>query len=463
MLLLVSSFAYYTGGGHPQDHRVTAACEACALNLNSTLGAKWMGCVVDQLLAEQAEAQSVSSDQYFPIVPHVLDPFEPEQNSRGEGRGTSELLRNLLRNYSCDFVDGGSQPLRSMTWEYRPADMCAAVEEGAQAPFTYKAGFLPAGNDLKSVWSGSRWLPRSGNNANTAPPMMTVSEAQEACLQHKSCSGFTYSSPTRDEDAQHAMHFKTSAEGVTAADGWHTHKRRRNDCRPGHRRPPLPLERYQVDVLREEPPVYVVRDFVTPAECEHMTGLTIPKMERSVVFGGGQSGQKSSYRQSYSVNMYPDYDDEANPVTRVVRRKFAFAREVAEYEELIEGEGQEPLNSVYYKDWDDQYRPHCDGECHGGPYRKGGRIATSLTYCEVAEQGGYTLFTRSGLKIVPHVRDMLFFGYKLQPKVDGGPARMDHGQSEHSGCPLRKGTKWIATMWYREGMTAENDWTKHRM
>ena len=38
--------------------------------------------------------------------------------------------------------------------------------------------------------------------------------------------------------------------------------------------------------------------------------------------------------------MYPDWDDESNVITRMVRRKFAFAREVAEYEELIEGEGQ---------------------------------------------------------------------------------------------------------------------------
>jgi hypothetical protein len=57
---------------------------------------------------------------------------------------------------------------------------------------------------------------------------------------------------------------------------------------------------------------------------------------------------------------------------------------------------------------------------------------------------------------------MLFFGYKLRPTVEGGPFRMDPGYTEHSGCPLRKGTKWIATMWYREGMTAENDWTKNR-
>ena len=459
LIIFVTSLAYYAGDGHPQAHRVTKACERCALNLNSTVGEKWHGCVVEQLLGEQAEARSADMDEYFPILPHVLDPLAPEPGAHGAGHDTSELLKNLLRNYSCDFEDGGSQPLRSMTWEYQPADPCAAAGEEATVPYSYKKGFLPEGNTLKALWVGKKWLPQ---HSVPEPQRMTVSQAQEACLLHKACAGFTFHSTSLDDEkAVYAIHFKTSAATPSADNSWHTYKRLRNDCRAGFRRPPLPLERFQVDVLREEPPVYIVREFVTTDECEHMTSMTIPNMERSVVFGGS-SGQQSAYRQSYSVNMYPDYDDESNIVTRVVRRKFAFAREVAEYEELIEGEGQEPLNSVYYKDWDDQYRPHCDGECHGGAYRKGTRIATSLTYCKVAQKGGYTLFTRSGLKVVPRERDMLFFGYKLRPTVEGGAFRMDPGYTEHSGCPLRKGTKWIATMWYREGMTAENDWTKNR-
>jgi hypothetical protein len=183
--------------------------------------------------------------------------------------------------------------------------------------------------------------------------------------------------------------------------------------------------------------------------------------------------------------------------------------QVAEYEELVEGEGQEPLNSVYYKNLDDQYRPHCDGQCHGGRYRKGERIATSLTYCAVADKGGYTMFSRTGLKVVPQIRQMLFFGYKLvrttpghasplaaqpnartadplrpvrscadatcavgcaarvrtqPPAVEDGMPLMDKGHTEHTGCPLREGSsaKWIATMWYREGMTAERGWEQFR-
>jgi len=205
-----------------------------------------------------------------------------------------------------------------------------------------------------------------------------------------------------------------------------------------------------------------VHDFATGAECDYMMNLTIPRMERSVVYGGGQAGQASNYRQSYSVNMWPDYDDESDVVTRMVRRKFAFAREVAEYAELIEGAGQEPLNSVYYKEDGDQYRPHCDGECYGGPYSQGKRIATSLTYCDVADVGGYTLFSRTGLKVVPQRRQMLFFGYKLNPRAEGERPKMDNGHTEHTGCPLREGRKWIATMWYREGMTEDKGWEAYR-
>jgi hypothetical protein len=142
-------------------------------------------------------------------------------------------------------------------------------------------------------------------------------------------------------------------------------------------------------------------------------------------------------------------------VTRIARRKFAFAREVAGYE-VEEGVGQEPVNAVYYKDDGDQYRPHCDGECHGARYTLGARIASALTYCEIADEGGYTLFTRVGLKVVPKRRQMLFFGYFFGDDEVG--AAMDDGWTEHTGCPVHKGRKWIATMWYRKGVTVEKDW-----
>ena len=175
--------------------------------------------------------------------------------------------------------------MRSPFAQYQPPDPCAGKKPSA--PFRYKMGFLPAGDDLLAVWTGTRWRAVRPEDAHPTWPPMTVPEAQSACLLHKQCAGFTFSHPTKDETQKHVMHFKMAADGATAAEGWHTYKKIKTDCRPGRRPPPPSNMRYRVDVLRESPPVYIVRDFVDVAECDHMTNLTIPKMERSVVFGGG--------------------------------------------------------------------------------------------------------------------------------------------------------------------------------
>ena len=289
---------------------------------------------------------------------------------------------------------------------------------------------------------------------------MSVHAALTWCAASAECAGFTFSGPPTLADVDeapgsaqtHTILYKASAhEGATAAGGWHAYLKSKGgvDCSAEARPPPPRPAEYTVQVLREDPPVFVVDGFASPAECEHMTNMTLPHMGRSVVAGGGTS----AIRRSYSVNMYPDFDDESDVVTQLARRKFAFAREVARYPEIVEGPGQEPVNAVYYKDYDDQYRPHCDGECNGGKWRLGMRVATSLTYCTVADKGGYTLFTKSALKVVPKPGQMLFFGYKMN-----GSHAMDPGHTEHTGCPLREGKKWIATMWYREGVDAEKNW-----
>ncbi len=36
---------------------------------------------------------------------------------------------------------------------------------------------------------------------------------------------------------------------------------------------------------------------------------------------------------------------------------------------------------------------------------------------------------------------------------------MDDGLTEHSGCPVLEGDKWIATAWIREGVSDAQPWT----
>ena len=82
-----------------------------------------------------------------------------------------------------------------------------------------------------------------------------------------------------------------------------------------------------------------------------------------------------------------------------------------------------------------------------------GRVATAVLYCKVAERGGGTTFTKADIFVKPTKGMATFFAYK------GANGRMDEGYTEHSGCPVLEGEKWITTAWMREGVSQEEPWT----
>ena len=100
-------------------------------------------------------------------------------------------------------ADGGSQPLRSLTWEWQPPDPCEGVD-GNDGGYGYTAGYLPAGNDLPGLGAGGTF---------------TEEEAQTLCRNSPKCRGFTYSAPTRDQTAKHNVLFKSSGDGASEGGG----------------------------------------------------------------------------------------------------------------------------------------------------------------------------------------------------------------------------------------------------
>lgn len=167
---------------HPQEGKVAEAGQRCYRMLGHGLGDAWMRCVVDDLLVQQAAALSEQRDDYFPVVNHTYSPFAAQREAHGQpGYTQHDLLKNLLRNATCDIADSGSQPIRSFEWDHRPLDPCASAaaadRAGAQddSPFVHKAGFLPAGNDL-----------------NDLDGLMSEEAAKERCAKDARCQGFTY-------------------------------------------------------------------------------------------------------------------------------------------------------------------------------------------------------------------------------------------------------------------------------
>ena len=173
------------------------------------------------------------------------------------------------------------------------------------------------------------------------------------------------------------------------------------------------------------------------------------KRARTGAKTASDEGELDSYRRALSATIDVDPYDGDDAATRVSERVFALAREVAGLRAWLPG--QEALSVIEYGA-NDEYRPHCDGNCAGGPYERGQRAATAIAFCETAARGGATAFTRGGLVITPRPRQLLLFAYK---HANGS---MDDGHTEHSGCPVDEGRTWIVTQWLREDVSLEQPW-----
>ena len=175
-----------------------------------------------------------------------------------------------------------------------------------------------------------------------------------------------------------------------------------------------------------------VRDFATPTECE--------RLRASASFARGCTG--CDCKSDVDV----DHDDSSHPITMLARRQSMLVRDLTGYD--VWPRGAEPIRQSLY-DGAGECSVHCDGECYGGPHPpecEGTRVATTIAYCEVADEGGQTSFPRGGVIVRPRLGDLVVFAY-----LHSANRTMDTGFSEHSGCPVRRGRKWIATTWHREG------------
>lgn len=183
-----------------------------------------------------------------------------------------------------------------------------------------------------------------------------------------------------------------------------------------------------------------------------MVERSAPHLKRATVNEQGNNQAVSSARTSRAANLVANMRQPDDPVTKVLRRTFEFANAHAPFG--FDVEGQEPLSVIQYEQGQ-EYRPHCDGACDGLEHLHAGRVATMLMYCVVPEQGGGTTFSRADVYIKPRQGQAVFFSYR------GPDGRMDSGLTEHSGCPVLNGTKWVVTQWFRDGVSELDHWTKY--
>jgi prolyl 4-hydroxylase len=179
--------------------------------------------------------------------------------------------------------------------------------------------------------------------------------------------------------------------------------------------------------------VFVLRDFLTPEECEGLCRLIDADRKPSGLLS---SSPDPDFRTSESCNLSP-YED----LNRSVELKVDALLGIDHVQgETIQGQryavGQ-------------QFKPHHDFFYTDQPYwpeqeRTGGqRTWTAMMFLNEPEAGGQTAFPKAGIKVTPRTGNILIWN-----NLD------EYGQpnpfSLHQGMPVEAGLKYVITKWYRE-------------
>ncbi|XP_056600705.1 prolyl 4-hydroxylase subunit alpha-1-like [Triplophysa dalaica] len=185
--------------------------------------------------------------------------------------------------------------------------------------------------------------------------------------------------------------------------------------------PRLILAPLKEEIEWDEPRIVRYHDMISDKEIEILKNLSRPYMTRSQT----GSGTVSNIRISQSVFLTED-----NIVVVQVNQRIADATGLSM-------ETAEHLNVQNYGTGG-RYEPHYDALDE-----QDDRIGTFLIYMNDVEIGGATVFPKAGVALQPKKGSAVFW-YNLHKNGD-----VDL-RTEHAGCPVLRGNKWVANKWIHE-------------
>jgi prolyl 4-hydroxylase len=194
-----------------------------------------------------------------------------------------------------------------------------------------------------------------------------------------------------------------------------------------------------VPMVLANPNVAIVENLLSEQECDKLIQLSRGKLRGSQVVDP-QSGRLEESGVRRSEGTHYTYGENAI-VQRIEQR-------VAALTGLPIPHG-EPLQILHYP-VGGEYIPHHDYFDPNFPgtasllHQGGQRVATIVMYLNEPEDGGDTWFPELELSVRPSRGSAVYFEYfNSRGELD---ARL-----LHAGTPVRRGEKWIATKWLRQG------------
>jgi prolyl 4-hydroxylase len=179
--------------------------------------------------------------------------------------------------------------------------------------------------------------------------------------------------------------------------------------------------------------IFVVRDFLTEAECRTIVKQVDLNLAPSNVLGAHPD---PDYRTSWSGNVNP-HDRRIAAIETKINGLMGID---PAHGETIQGQRYAPGQ---------QFKAHYDFFLPDQPYWEameavgGQRTWTAMVFLREPEAGGHTHFPRANIKVAPRRGNLLCWN-NLDGKGDPNYFSM------HQGMPVESGVKYVITKWYRE-------------
>jgi len=180
--------------------------------------------------------------------------------------------------------------------------------------------------------------------------------------------------------------------------------------------------------LSTDPSIELVHKLLLPEECEYLMRVAEPSLRPSLIFDAASGqGKPDPIRSSEGAAFLPHDED---LVIQAINRRIALAT-------CTHPQNGEALYVMRYTPGQ-EYKPHLDALA--GLRQQ--RAWTAIAYLNEDYEGGSTVFTELAITVRGEAGDLLIFS-----NIDR-EGRADY-RMRHSGTPVTKGTKWIATRWIR--------------
>ena len=190
-------------------------------------------------------------------------------------------------------------------------------------------------------------------------------------------------------------------------------------------------------IYNEDPLVYVIENFISDEECEHIRNVSDGNLERAKTIGG-KDGIYHLNRTGSNCWIAHSHSNITTNLGQRIADLVGFPLKNAESFQVVYYTG-----GTEYNDHHDAFNADTDeGKKH---LKRGGqRIYTALGYLNDVEEGGSTEFPDLNISVAPKKGSLLVWKNVLP-----GTTKV-HPDSLHAGRPVTKGEKYAFNLWFRE-------------